>query len=145
MFTFPWSLSNILPSCILLFWNIFSSDFADPSLPPERLNLRIEGEAKKHVGDTAGWYFRQNRFCHRYPYWRIDSKKYSMWFDINSGNWKIGLSTDLGTDRAVIIGPVCKDMWPQNIADKWMYGNSQVKDFIDAGKNVQSERGVVEK
>ena len=82
MFTFPWSLSNILPSCILLFWNIFSSDFADPSLPPERLNLRIEGEAKKHVGDTAGWYFRQNRFCHRYPYWRIDSNKIQNPFEV---------------------------------------------------------------
>ena len=63
----------------------------------------------------------------------------SIWFDTSNGNWNIGLTSDLGSDIAGIIGPEAEDDWPPNLFG-WKYDNGEEEDcWVDAGSDVVIE------
>ena len=109
------------------------------------MRVKLQEEAKKHQGDSIGVYTLQPELVNGYPTWKQLSLMNSIWFDASSGKWKISLTTDLGSNKAGIQGPVAEDDWPQNISgwtisvkSGWKYGDETGTE-IDARSDVVIE------
>ena len=61
----------------------------------------------------------------------------SIWFDTSNGRWKIGLTSDLGSNIAAIMGPYAENDWPQNPSG-WQYAD-RPNHWTDAGSDVVIE------
>ena len=109
---------------------------SDPSLPPLKLKVQLQGKAKKYQGHWSGVYTLQPEMVNGYPTWKQLSLTNSIWFDASNGDWNIGWTSDLGSDFAGIIGPKAEDDWPQNLSG-WKYWDET--EFLDAGIDVVIE------
>ena len=110
---------------------------SDPSLPPTKLKVKLQGEAKKHKGDQSGAYTLQPNLVNGYPTWMQISSRNSIWL-YSHGVWVIGFTSDLGSNTAGIIGPNAEDDWPQNLSG-WKYGDYSKNCFVYAGSDVVIE------
>ena len=108
---------------------------ADPTLPPRKLKVKLQGEAKKYQGRKIGVYTLQPELVNTYPTWKQISLKNSIWFDSSTGRWSIGSTSALGSIKAGIIGPYTDDDWPQNLSG-WKYGDYDKNCFLDAKSDV---------
>ena len=79
----------------------------------------LKEEAKRHQEDAAGDYILQNELVNAYPHWKSD--KHCLWFHLGGANWKIGLTSLLGSGNGGIMGPYSEDDWPSNIFANWKY------------------------
>ena len=99
------------------------------------MKVKLQGKAKKHQVLTIGVYTLQPELVNCYPTWKHSSTKNSFWFNSSNVTWKIGFTSNLGSDTAGIIGPRAKDDWPQNLSG-WKYGDYSKNCFVDAGSDV---------
>ena len=83
------------------------------------MRLILKEEANRYQEDTAGDYILQNELVNTYPHWKSD--KHCLWFHLGGANWKIGLTSSLGSGNGGIMGPYSEDDWPSNIFANWKY------------------------
>ena len=99
------------------------------------MKVKLQGEAKKRQGSNSGVYTLQPEFVNGYPTWMQLSLRNSIWFDTSNGGWNIGLTSNLGSNIAGIIGSSLEDDWPQNLSG-WKYDDGSPSDYVDAGSDV---------
>ena len=111
---------------------------SDPLLPPTKLKVKLQGEAKKHKGDQSGAYTLQPNLVNGYPTWMQISSRNSIWL-YSHGVWVIGFTSDLGSNTAGIIGPKAECDWPQKLSG-WQYGDMDgTNTWHDAGSHIVIE------
>ena len=104
------------------------------------MKVKLQGEAKKYHGDSIGVYTLQSELVNGYPTWKQISSMNSIWFATSIyRKWKIGYTSDLGSNTAGIIGPKAECDWPQKLSG-WQYGDMDgTNTWHDAGSHIVIE------
>ena len=98
------------------------------------MRVKVRGEVKKYQGSKSGVYTLQPELVNRYPTWKQNTSRNSVWFDTLIGKWTIGWTHCLGSNTGGgIFGPEEEDDWPQNLSG-WKYADGSGSRFtFDAG------------
>ena len=86
----------------------------------------------------SGTYQLQPGLINSYPCWTNKSKTNSIWFDEETGQWKVGQTAEISSRNSAIIASTGDDDWPQNLSSGWKYSHETFT-WLDAGTDVSFE------
>ena len=67
-----------------------------------RIRVTLNGVVKDKQSSRAGTYQKASGLSNNRSYWNHIDKDYALWWDNSNNNWKIGDSSDLGSNTGAI-------------------------------------------
>ena len=86
-----------------------------------KFKLILKGEVKRLYEKYRGIYNLQPELVNSYPCWTNRTKTNSIWFDIETREWKVGSMSDISSRKSHIIGPTGEEDWLHNLSSRWKY------------------------